>query len=100
MTNVFLPKNICTMAISHILHHRRIGIQRLRSMDTSIIPGRLWQGSSATRNDVAQNNCPETAAANRRLNRMRKDESSPSTSRYPESKYSGKKVPDVHCCVQ
>ncbi|KRZ63913.1 hypothetical protein T08_8378 [Trichinella sp. T8] len=32
--NVFLPKNDRTMAISHILqHHRRIRIQRLRSLD-------------------------------------------------------------------
>ncbi|KRY06872.1 hypothetical protein T03_8478 [Trichinella britovi] len=32
--NVFLPRNDCSMAISHILqHHRRIRIQRLRSMD-------------------------------------------------------------------
>ncbi|XP_003368729.1 conserved hypothetical protein [Trichinella spiralis] len=103
MTNVFLPKNICTMAISHILHHRRIGIQRLRSMDKRLHKRRLFLeelGKALVQPEMMwRKTLPRTAAAKSAVERMRKDAEQSSTSGITDTDTGGKKSARCQLCV-
>ncbi|XP_003370061.1 conserved hypothetical protein, partial [Trichinella spiralis] len=102
--NVFLPKNICTMAISHILqHHRRIGIQRLRSMDKRLHKRRLFLeelGKALVQPEMMwRKTLPRTAAAKSAVERMRKDAEQSSTSGITDTDTGGKKRARCQLCV-
>ncbi|XP_003366146.1 conserved hypothetical protein, partial [Trichinella spiralis] len=92
MTNVFLPKNICTMAISHILHHRqRLHKRRLflEELGKALVqPEMMWRKT-----------LPRTAAAKSAVERMRKDAEQSSTSGITDTDTGGKKSARCQLCV-
>ncbi|KAL1245116.1 Trem-like transcript 1 protein, partial [Trichinella spiralis] len=91
--NVFLPKNISTMAISHILQHHRRRLHKrrlfLEELGKALLqPEMMWRKT-----------LPRTAAAKSAVERMRKDAEQPSTSGIIHTDTGGKKRARCQLCV-
>ncbi|KRY47374.1 hypothetical protein T03_4059, partial [Trichinella britovi] len=108
-----LPKNDCTMAISHILHIIDVSAYNAYVLWTEKHPawnvGRLHKrrlfleelGKALVQPEMMRRNTlPRTAAAKSAVERLRKDGEQPSTSGITDTDTCGKKEPDVNSVFQ